>query len=414
MTVKPLHILFVVGEFPALSETFILNQISGLSKKGHHVDVYALKSRESLPQVAEQSNNRLPENIFYSNTPNSFTKRISSFPALLCKYGIRRVSTIAKSLNVFSFGRASASLKLPYDALPMLHQPSYDIIHCHFGINGNLAVKLRKLGLIKGKIVTTFHGYDITMVVKKYGPGYYKELFENGDFFLPVSSYWKDTLINMGCDKSRICVHKMGVDCTKFDFSVRNIANDSKIRIISIARLVEKKGIAYGIRAISQLLDKLPNLEYIIVGDGPLKNDLQALVSNLGADKHIKLTGWQPQNKIVEMLRTAHIFMAPSITAANGDQEGIPVVIMEAMAMGLPVISTNHSGISELVQDGVSGFLSEEGNIKQLANALTKLIQTQDLSSEMGRMGRYVIESMYNIDVLNNRLVKIFDDLSRN
>lgn len=167
----------------------------------------------------------------------------------------------------------------------------------------------------------------------------------------------------------------------------------------------------YGIRAVAKLASVNQNIEYNVVGDGPLREDLQRLIQELNAGDVVKLLGWKQQQEIVEILNDADILLAPSVTSKDGDQEGTPVVLMEAMAMGLPVVSTKHSGIPELVENGVSGFLVPERDVDTLVEKLGYLIEHPELWSGMGRAGRAYIEEHYNIDKLNDRLVNIYQHL---
>lgn len=156
----------------------------------------------------------------------------------------------------------------------------------------------------------------------------------------------------------------MGIDTKKFLFSPRKLRFDGKIHLLTVARLVEKKGIQYSIQAVAKVVKKYPQIEYKIAGDGPLKSDMESLIDGLKVNGNVKLLGGKQQGEIIELMKDADIFLAPSVTSNDGDQEGIPVAIMEALAQGLPVISTYHSGIPELVQDGISGFLVPERDTK--------------------------------------------------
>jgi colanic acid/amylovoran biosynthesis glycosyltransferase len=203
----------------------------------------------------------------------------------------------------------------------------------------------------------------------------------------------------------------MGVDCNKFSFTLRYPSHDGKIRIVTIARLVEKKGVEYAIRAVAKLGKANENIEYNILGDGPLSGNLQQLIQELGVASKVKLLGWKQQHEVVEILNNSHIMLAPSVTSKNGDQEGIPVVLMEAMAMGIPVVSTLHSGIPELVQDKITGFLVPERDVETLAERLRYLIEHPEIWAEMGQAGRKFVEENYEINKLNNRLIKLYQEL---
>ena len=128
-------------------------------------------------------------------------------------------------------------------------------------------------------------------------------------------------------------------------------------------------------------------------------------------DKNIKLSGWKRQSEVMEHLDNSHILLAPSVTAKDGDQEGIPLALMEAMAMGLPVISTLHSGIPELIENGVTGFLVPEKDASALFHTLKHLIQNPDLCLTIGKNGRKYVEEHHDIFKLNKKLEKIFTNI---
>ncbi|MBD2340538.1 glycosyltransferase [Calothrix sp. FACHB-156] len=408
-----MKIAFIVNNFPVLSQTFILNQITGLIGNGHEVDIYAAPSHE-VKIHSDIKKFNLMQHTYYFTTPSK-----NHVITLLRSLRLTLINSLQYPILIYWLLNGNKYTKnlslpawlIPYIVIPFLSKKPYDIIYCHFGPNGLTGALLKKLGLTQGKIVTSFHGYDITKYLEKSTINSYENLFEVGDLFLPISETWKNKLIDLGCDEKKIIVHRMGVDCDKFSFTPRYPSRDGKIRIVTIARLVEKKGVEYGIRAIAKLANDNQRIEYNIIGDGPLSTRLEETIKQLGVENTVKLLGWKEQNEVVEILNKSHILLAPSVTSKDGDQEGIPVVLMEAMAMGLPVVSTQHSGIPELVQDAVTGFLAPERDIDALADRLSYLIEHPELWLEMGQAGRRHIEEYYNIHKLNQQLVNICQKL---
>ena len=149
----------------------------------------------------------------------------------------------------------------------------------------------------------------------------------------------------------------------------------------------------------------------MIDGEGGLSEVLERLIEELDLKSHVRLLGRKSHEEVIRLLQDTHLLMAPSVTAKDGDQEGIPNVIKEAMAMGLPIISTRHRGIPELVEDGVSGFLVEERDVDSLANRLTYLIDHPEIWPEMGRAGRNCVQKYYDSNKLSDRLVSVYDRL---
>ena len=410
-----MKIAFIVSEFPLLSETFILNQITGLIDIGHKVDIFApIQGNLSIVHEDVKKYNLLETVCYYrERIPEKKIVRFKQSISLITKYIHKNPIPLFNALNIFKYGRKAASLGLLFQIIPFIEKGPYDIVHCHFGPIGKIGLFFRDIGALKGKIVTTFHGFDMSAYIKEYGKDTYKHLFEEGDLFLTISERWKQELINLGVEEKKILVHRMGVDMRKFAFSERKKKNNANIQLLTVARLVKKKGVKYGIQAVAEVLKRYPGIEYKIVGDGPLMSALANLINALNINNNVKLIGWRNQDDIVKLMKDSDILLAPSVTTEEGDQEGIPVVLMEALALGLPVISTYHSGIPELVQDGISGCLVQERDVNALSEKLEHLIKCQELWAKMGRSGRDYVENYYNIDKLNEQLVGIFKELVR-
>jgi colanic acid/amylovoran biosynthesis glycosyltransferase len=296
----------------------------------------------------------------------------------------------------------------------LLASPNYDVIHCQFGTFALIAMILRDIGAIKGKLITSFRGYDISLFVQQNGKDVYNSLFAKGDFFLTNCEFFRQRAIKLGCQPEKIVVHGSGIDCRRFPFKARYPHTDGKIRIATTGRLIEKKGIEYGIRAIFQVSRIYPNIEYNIIGDGELKANLQQLIQSLQITKQVKILGWKTQPEIVEILDKTDIFIAPSVTAKDGNQDAPVNTLKEAMLMGLPVIATTHGGIPELVRDGISGCLVPERDTDAIAEKLTYLIEHPEIWPAMGHAGRADVEKNYDINKLNDELVRLYHQVIKN
>jgi colanic acid/amylovoran biosynthesis glycosyltransferase len=406
-----MRIAFIVWEFPILSETFILNQIVGLLERGHEIDIYAeqVGDASKVHHTVEQYN--LLERTYYlPQMPENIFIRLLKGILLLMTNGYKDPKRFGRSLNIFKYGKLAAFLWLLYTVMPYFKK-SYDIIHCQFGTQSYRGMAFRWVNAPDAKLITTFRGHDISSFIRVKGERSYELLFKNGDFFLANCEFFRQRVIALGCDANKIVVHRSGLDCSCFPFSLRDLPANGTIRIATIGRLVEKKGIEYSIRAIAKQAKITPNIEYNILGDGCLREKLQKLIYHLNIGNIVQLLGWKTEKEIIEILNESHIFIAPSITAEDGNQDAPINVLKEAMAMGLPVISTYHGGIPELVEDGVSGFLVPERNVDALAEKLGYLIEHPKIWSTMGEAGRAYVEVNYNLNELNNRLVEIYEQL---
>jgi colanic acid/amylovoran biosynthesis glycosyltransferase len=322
----------------------------------------------------------------------------------------RAAGPIRRSLNIFRYGRDALSLKLLFWTVRLAETESrFDVIYCHFGTVGRTGAFLREIGVIEGTLVTAFHGVDVSASLRQ-DPGLYRHLFAHGEAFLPISRHWGKRLQAHGCDPDRIIVHHMGVDITRFRYRPRQPAGAT--RLLTVGRLVEKKGLVYALQAVRLARERGVRLRYTIVGDGPLRQSLEALAGELRIKEIVTFTGWYDQSDVVRQMYAHDVLVAPSVTDRIGDQEGIPVTLMEAMATGMPVISTRHSAIPELVTDGESGILVAEGDVEGLAGAIERLARDPATRTSMGRSGQSVVEAEFNACVLNQRLLALLRKMS--
>jgi colanic acid/amylovoran biosynthesis glycosyltransferase len=409
-----MKIAFLVWRFPVLSEPFILNQITGLIDRGHDVDIYACavdrcgweEIEKSHPNVAKY---RLLEQTIYApqRPKNSIWQFIKGLRLFIRNFP----KNPQKSQKLLKGIQYDFSTKNLYRSIPFLHRKTYDIIHCQFGTLGRIGLILRKIGVLEGKLITTFRGIDISRYVQEQGNDVYNELFQEGNYFLANCEFFRQKALKLGCNPQKIIVHGSGIDCRKFHFTPRCFPSDGIVRLAMTGRLVSKKGIEYCIRAVAIASQTYPQLELNIIGDGELKNDLENLISRLKMSSRIHLLGWKQQDEIIQILDKSHIFLAPSVTAEDGNQDAPVNTLKEAMAMGLPVISTYHGGIPELVEDGKSGFLVPERDSEAIAQKLLYLVENPEIWESMGLAGRRQVENKYNMEKLNDELVEIYQGL---
>ncbi|MGG6295107.1 glycosyltransferase [Leptolyngbya sp. AN02str] len=409
---KPMRVAFVVHDFPMLSETFILNQATGLIERGHEVDIYTDRIHPSAHAHPDVQTYGLTERTYQlPKVPRSLLLRMLIGCWLLLRYGYRNPLLFLRSLNVFRYGMSVLGFRWVYYAVVLLDKGPYDIVHSQFGTQGFVGMCLTRLMAPQAKHVTTFRGYDISTYVQEHGADSYAELFHAGDLFFANCEFFRQRAIQLGCDPDKIFVHQSGLDLRKFPFVVRSRPSERGVHLTTTGRLVEKKGIEYAIRAVAQLLLTYPDLRYRIIGDGSLRETFQQLIETLQIGHAVQLLGWKNEQEIADILHDTDIFVAPSVTARDGNQDAPVNVLKEAMAMGLPVVSTWHGGIPELVKDGVNGFLVPERNVQALVDRLQALIQCPELAKEMGRAGRHTVETEYNLCLLNDRLVERYQQL---
>jgi colanic acid/amylovoran biosynthesis glycosyltransferase len=301
---------------------------------------------------------------------------------------------------------------------------SPDLIHAHFGLDGVLALPLaRQLNI---PLIVTFHGYyattDIPITrnyplnfIKKRGQ-FFKEhfarnrdrLFKSATCCIAVSQFIRSQLIKKGCPPEKIQVHYIGIDVDKFTPDVSTLR---KPIVLFVGRLVEKKGCQYLIQAMEQVQAARPDVELVVIGDGPQRSRLEALAKrSLG---HYQFLGAQPSTTVQQWMNRASVLCAPSVTTASGESEGLPIVILEAMAMRLPVVSSIHAGIPEAIIHEETGILTEERDWQAIAQGIISLLQDSDLRQRVEIAARQRIEQVFNLKTNTALLEKTYDSLNR-
>lgn len=413
-----MKIAVVISEFPSLNETFILDQITGLIDRGHIVHIFATAPREGEfklhPEIKRYS--LLSRTVYRDSEkftiPRNLFLRLCKGTLLVLECLLKNPRACLNSMNVFRLGRTAASLSTFYTGAPfMASSCEYDIIHCHFPSNGELAVSLRDFGVVRGKVIISLHGYNVPHFANGDMLRMYSNLAKRGDLFLFCSKHMQRWYDNQGFGAGRTIVHRYGLRTELFPGSRRRSDQTGGIRLLSVGRLVEKKGFEFAVKGVAMLLSKFPNVRYEIVGDGELRPELELLIAELGVARNVRLLGWRERDEILSLYEQTDIFLAPSVTSLDGDQEGIPLALHEAMASGLPVISTRHTGIPELVYDGKTGFLVEERDAEAIADRLTYLMEHPETWREMGERARNSVEEYNNLDEQTDRLVDIYRSL---
>ena len=402
---------FFLLKFPLSSETFVLNQITAFIDMGFEVEIVALQKGDTQnTHAAWTKYNLAARTRWLQDEPAGKVAKLRHRASQTLR-GIHRKNTW-QALNLKRYGAESRNLILSAICGKVATPFHADVFIAHFGPAGVTAAKLRELGVIRGKIATIFHGIDISSreVLNHYTPEY-QQLFRRGDLMLPISDLWAGRLQKMGCPREKIAVSRMGVDMTRF--SPRPVKPPATpLEIISVARLTEKKGLHVAIEACRQLKEQGVAFRYRILGIGPWERRLRTLIEQYQLEDVVEMPGFKPSHEVKAMLDDADVFLLPSVTGADGDMEGIPVALMEAMAVGIPVVSTLHSGIPELVEADKSGWLVPENDARALAQRLAAFSQldTDELAPVVKR-AREKVEHDFNQQVINRELASLLQAL---
>ncbi|MEI8010898.1 MAG: glycosyltransferase [Candidatus Omnitrophota bacterium] len=401
-----MRIAFVVRTFPALSETFLLNQITGLMDAGCDVKILAGERSGDVVFHEEVVRHGLLHHVrFLNNFPSNWVGCFLKFLMMVPFKLLEAPGAVARSLNVVIYGSEAWSFSLFFKAAVFFDVRDCDIILCHSGESGLLALRMKRLGAVKGKVVTVFHMAELMALARSPMAEKLAGFFREGDLFLPVNEAVKRRLIELGCPESKIVVHRMGVDLAHFDVSARRRFAAGHLKIISVARLIEEKGLVYALEAMALL--RGISYEYVIIGDGPLRAALESEAVRLGIARQVRFMGWQDSGTIRRYLKDTDIFLAPGISIGGNEYEGIPVVLIEAMASGVAVVTTSHGSVRDLVADGRTGFLVPEKDPAALAATFCHLREIPGCVADTAQSARQLIEEEYDGKALNQKLFRL-------
>ena len=297
-----------------------------------------------------------------------------------------------------------------------LHRNRPALLHAHFGTNGVYAVPFaRRHGL---PLIVSFHGHDVPGLIgrNRFRPRYARyaafsaSMLNKAQLMLPASQDLADKLVrDIGAPPDKIHVLRLGIDLDTFRVSETNRFEHPSV--LMVGRFVEKKGHLYGFRIFARALKAIPEARLIVVGDGNLKKEYLREVAALGIQHAVQFRGALRHEEVCQVMVRSHVFLCPSVIAKNGDVESGVIVVKEAGACGLPTIGTRHGGIPEILEDEVTGFITEERDVKTSAALLTELLKNRSLREKMGAAARSHIENHYDIKKQIAELETLYDRL---
>jgi colanic acid/amylovoran biosynthesis glycosyltransferase len=291
----------------------------------------------------------------------------------------------------------------------LLERHGVDLMHIYFGHTG-----VHLLPFIEQwdkPCVVSFHGADVADKedIKDY-PAKLRRLFDAVPLVLARSQSLADRLTQFGCLPGKLRINRTGVPLNEFPFVDRQPPPDGKWRIVQACRLIPKKGVATSLRAFAIFKKDNPKAEFLIAGKGPLQPELEMLAAGLGIFKDVRFVGFLSQPELLEFYASSHLFLHPSETSPNQDQEGVPNSVLEAMATGLPVAATRHGGIPEAVEHGRTGLLVPEEDHIALANAMQKIIDSPGLFKQMGLCGRAAVTDRFEQEAQIDQLESFYEE----
>jgi glycosyltransferase involved in cell wall biosynthesis len=375
--------LATIYYFP--SETFIRDLAQGLAQRGHRVTVFC----SQMTFEARPANNLEIKQV-------SFVRPI----ALVGKL-------ISKAIQVFGYDSdaTSGNSQIQYAIrrlMPAIAEFAPELIYADYGMNGIYAVEIARV--LKVPLVVHFHGFDAST---QFHSQFYRRkiegLLEYAARIIVPSEHVKRLLV-IACGRlGRIEVIPYGPDLGRVSRH-RNVQRTIHPSLICLGRLVGKKNPLATVEAFVLVKTSFPEAKLTIIGEGPQRDALASRIRAYGLSDSVKLLGAMKHDEALAIMAQHWVFLQHSVTSLNGDQEGLPVSILEACALGLPVVSTIHSGIPEAIENGVNGYLVREHHYVSMAERVCRLLQDADLRSRMGQEGRKLVEQRFNLDA---RLCKI-------
>ncbi len=240
----------------------------------------------------------------------------------------------------------------------------------------------------------------------------YGELFKHADKILVLGKYMKTWLVKLGCPEHKLQIHHLGIDIDKLRFVNRQVKKDGPIRFLIASSFLPKKGIDLAIKALATFTHQY-NFTLDIIGDGPLKNNILEEIEKGGMKDRVTLHGYKPYDYFINLAYECQVFIQASRTTEKNDKEGTPMAIVDTMATGMAVVSTNHSDIPEIVIDGETGYLAEENNLESLTECIRKIFELPEKIEQFSAAGRKWIEKEFDAKKQTLKLEKYYAELIR-
>lgn len=388
---QAVSIAYIIGRYPLLTTTFIDREITEARSQGARVHVVSLRppDKRSLSPAQEA----LVDSVSYVRPIGvwqlirAHVRFLISGPGALAGAYVHLATLPHDSLR--SRVKTVLHVGLGVAAADMLRSRRPDHLHAHFIDRAAVAAWV-SARLLDVPFSVTAHANDIYV-----SPVLLADKLAAAKFAVTCTEYNRDHLLEtVGPSRADIVTIHHGIDLQSFPTPLH--PSGSTPLVLAVGQLREKKGFRHLIDAAALLADR--TFDVVIAGDGPLRAELQAQVDSLGLGEKVRLLGAVPHERILELMQAATVFVLPAVVAADGDRDGIPNVILEAMAMELPVVATRHSGIPEAVIDRETGLLVDVGDPAALAEAIVRVLDDADDAARMGKEGRALVASRFDLE----------------
>ena len=287
-----------------------------------------------------------------------------------------------------------------------LVENNIQLMHVHFGV---MAVDLMGVcETLNVPLIVTFHGFDITAAVKR-SPSYHKALlilFDKMKVGIAISHEMKNRLVELGCAADKVKVSYLGIPLKEFKYLDRS-HHAANVKFLHAGRLSETKGVPDLVRAFSSAFSMEDAVELFIVGGGEERENVMEAIHQSPIKDKIKFLGKLSNEELLKYREACDVFVLNCRTPESGDKEGLPIALLEASSMGLPIVSTYHAGISEGIVHQQTGLLVKEYDNKGLADAM-RLLLDKNTRLQMGKQGRAWMEEQFDLGKCNEVLYDIY------
>jgi glycosyltransferase involved in cell wall biosynthesis len=394
---------YILSAWPRLSETFILNEVVALERLGGRLRIFSIKNPKDEPVHAKVAEVRAP--VTYLSIGNHQKAVWHANLRFLCRHPVRYCRTLFQAMRyrrrvfVRRFFQAGYLAEI-LSGKPVAH------LHAHFA-NDPTLVAMFTHHLTGIPYSFTAHAKDIYV---KTPPELLRTEAQQAKAVITCTEYNRKYLVDqvgLTSNGNLHCIYH-GLDLSQYQFLLPRPSQPGPPVILSVARLVEKKGLYDLVCAADILRRRGRCFQVEIIGDGPLRQGLEAQIMQLGLTGRVRLLGPLPHESVCSAYQRASIFALPCIVAADGDRDGIPNVLPEAMASGVPVVATPVSGIPELIEAELHGLLVPPNSPVQLAEALDRLLTQPELCGRLARAARHKVENCFSVERGASRLLALF------
>ena len=391
---------------PAYIEAYKMDQMISLMRRGYDVSALLMKKPK---KVLEKNTIEydFKKNITYINVNGSKVLKIFLFAWWFIRALI--INPLKTFLAIYRLRLRDNFLSYSTIAFFII-AGKYGLIHVH---NGHAGVFISKMiDAIKLPVVVSFYGWDFSQDLP-LRPGEYNKMFATVDKITAMSEFMKKRLVKYECPEEKIEIVRIWAKDIFLNFSeMKKPISKNKVQILSVGRLSTKKGYDVCLKVMKLLKKSNEQFHYTIIGDGPLNNELQNLCLELDLKDEVTFKGAISRDDVKPYMEQCDIFLIHSVTGPDGDMEGTPTVILEAGLLRKPVVSTYHSGIPEIVDNSMSGYLTEEKDVGKTKDYLSDLIHDQEKRNSFGEALRNKILAEYSEEVNCPKFIKIYNDIS--